>query len=469
MSNTNLIATAVQKMADVAGTILFADVLFFLPNVQLPFLIFWVMLACVFFTFKLRFVNFRHFADSFKIFLQKEKQDDSGKTITSRSAFLGAISGCVGVGSVAGVAAAIFYGGPGVVFWLMVAAFLSMPVRFAEVYLGHYYRKKDDEGNITSYGPFAYIKHGLPEMNLSRFAKLFCTAFAICLIFTSFSAMMGQVVPTVELISHIFFDESKVAMVTIAFLIGLFTLIVIVGGLSRMSNVIQKLAVAMSLIYIVSIFVIIGMNFKSIPNAVKLIFDSAFEIKSIYGGMLGTIIVAFTRIISMNEIGMGTVAILHGKSKNENSAKEAMLAMAGPFVAILVFVALNSFAVVVSGSHEIGVNGIIMINQMFGSVHFFLSVALILIMLLFAITTLIAWYFYTETAIKELKRGDVIVKFYPLFFIVFITFCALVPFGVMLQFMDVIGISIIIPNIVILYILASKVKKGLDKYEKSKV
>jgi AGCS family alanine or glycine:cation symporter len=122
----SIIANFFEGISSTVAKVLFADVLFFIPNAKLPFLIFWVMLACIFFMFKLKFINFRHFTTSFKIFLEKEKQDETGKTITSRSAFLGAISGCVGVGSVAGVAASVYYGGPGVVIWLLIASFCEI-------------------------------------------------------------------------------------------------------------------------------------------------------------------------------------------------------------------------------------------------------------------------------------------------------------------------------------------------------
>jgi AGCS family alanine or glycine:cation symporter len=167
----------------------------------------------------------------------------------------------------------------------------------------------------------------------------------------------------------------------------------------------------------------------------------------------------------MNEIGMGTVAILHGKSKNENSAKEAMLAMAGPFVAILIFVALNSFAVIATGSHLNGTNGIIMIKDMFASVSYLLPIALVFVMLLFAITTLIAWYFYVETALLQFKSGKILVKLYPIIFLFIVVGSSLVPFGIILRFTDVLGIFIIIPNIIILYLLSGKVKEGLNKYK----
>lgn len=461
----SLIAVAVEKVTGLMEGLLFANVLFFIPGINLPFIIFWVIVACIFFCIKLDFVNFTKFTESFKIFAQKEKLDSTGKSITSRSAFLGAISGCVGVGSVSGVAASVYYGGPGVVFWLLIAAIFAMPLRFAEVFLGHHFRKKDNNGNIVSYGPFAYIKYGLSGMGLKKTAKIMVIFFAICLILTSLSAIMGQVGPTTEIISHSFFSGSQVAAGIIGACLACFTLMVIFGGLSRISKVIESLAVSMSLIYIASIVIILVLHAKNIPSAAMLIMDSAFKMESIYGGTLGTLIVAFTRIVAMNEVGMGTVAILHGKSKTEDSAREGLLAMSGPFVAILTFVALNSFAVIVTNSHISGENGVMMINAMFKSVSPFLSFALIVVILLFAITTLIAWYFYVETAIKEISQNKFVTKLLPLAFFLLVVSSSFIPFSTILKFTDVIGISVIIPNIIVLYILSSIVKKGLKKYK----
>lgn len=457
----------VENIVSFFEGIIFFDVLFFIKDVKLPLIIFWVILACLFFCFKLRFVNFTRFTESFKIFLNKEDLDKTGKSITSRSAFLGAISGCVGVGSVSGVAASVYYGGPGVVFWLLVAAFLAMPLRFAEVFLGHYFRKKDVEGNIISYGPFAYIKNGLSELGFAKLANILACVFAVCLILASLSAIMGQVGPTTELISHSFFNKSEIATTISAILLATFTLIVIFGGLSRISKVIEKMAVSMSLIYIIIILIVLIVNVKNIPSAFILIMKSAFELKSIYGGAIGTLVIAFTRIVSMNEVGMGTVAILHGKSKTNDSAREGMLAMAGPFIAILIFVALNSFAVIVTGSHATGTNGVIMINEMFKTVSPLLSYALVVVILLFAITTLIAWYFYIETAITELTKKRFATKvILPTFFAALVIFSSFIPFGTILRFTDIIGISAIIPNIIVLYILSGFVKRGLEGYKK---
>lgn len=406
------------------------------------------------------------FTESFKIFLKKEEADETGKSITSRSAFLGAISGCVGVGSVAGVAASVYYGGPGVVFWLLIAAFLSMPIRFAEVFLGHFFRKKDDSGNIISYGPFAYIRNGLATIGKHKTAKIMAPAFAICLILASFSAIMGQVGPTTELISHSFFNESSFAAGIIGAGLGIITLLVIFGGLSRISKVIEKMAVWMSVIYIASIFVVLLVNIKNIPAAFILIMKSAFEIKSVYGGIIGTIAVAFRRIISMNEIGMGTVAILHGKSKSSDSAREGFLAMSGPFVAILIFVALNSFAVITTGSYKSGANGVIMIDNMFKAISPLLSHALMIVILLFAFTTLIAWYFYVESALMELTRKKIFIRVLPVFFLALVICSSFIPFDTILKFTDIIGITIIIPNIIVLYLLSGYAKKGVTDYKK---
>ena len=461
----SIVSHVVESIVAPVGKIFYANVLFFTETLNLPFIIFITLLACIYFSFKLRFVNFRHFGDSFKIFFAKEKTDDAGKTITSRSAFLAAISGCVGVGSISGVAAAVYYGGPGVIFWLIVGAFVVMPLRFVEVYLGHYFRSKDKEGNIVVYGPFAYIKNGLSELGIPKIGKLFAAIFAISLFFTSIAAIMLQSGPTAELISGAFFEKSQTYALVVTVALAVITLFIVFGGLSRISKAIEKMALVMSVIYILSILLILGLNIKAIPGAVSLIVSSAFQAKSIYGGMFGVAIVALIRIISMNEIGLGTVSILHSKSKNENSAKEAILAMIGPFVAILIFVVLNSFAVIVTGSHNSGHNGVMMIHHMFSNVSSILSFALVIVMILFSITTLIAWYFYAETSLKELKGGNIFIKIYPLFFILIIVCSAVLPFQTILQLVDVFGIAIIVPNIIIFFLLGGKVSKGLRNYE----
>ena len=143
----------------------------------MPLAIFVLLVGVIYFTISLRFINFRFIGKSIQIFFEKEKEKDGTKAVTSRAAFLSAISGSVGLGSISGVAAALFVGGPGAVFWMSIAGFLVMPLRYAEVFLGHFFRTKEKDGTISKFGPYAYIETGLIKEGYSKKLSKFCFYF----------------------------------------------------------------------------------------------------------------------------------------------------------------------------------------------------------------------------------------------------------------------------------------------------
>lgn len=455
------------QIASFLEAIVFFNVLFFTEGYKLPLAIFMVLFGLFYFTFKLKFINFRMIGTSVKIFFEKEKEVDGAKAITSKSAFLSAISGCVGVGSISGVAAALFAGGPGSVFWMFVIGFLLMPLRYAEVFLGHFFRKKDASGNIIQYGPYAYLDHGLISQGYSkRLSKFLFIFYVISILVGSIGAFVMQVNPLAELTGNLIFKGSKVSIFIFCVLLASFSLFIIVGGLKRIVKAMEQTVSAMAVVYLFSIFLILSLNLKAIPATFVLILDSAFQLKSVYGGLLGVLIVSFTRGIVATEVGLGTVALLHGKSQSDDSVREGLLSMAGPFFANFIFITLNSIAVLATASHLKGENGILMINSMFEGVYPYFSIVLCIITFLFAFSTIIAWYFYGESSIKQITSKKYYFTLYKIFFFVLISVSGLVSFGVMLRIIDATVFSIVFPNIIGLILLGKVVKVELDKYRK---
>lgn len=461
----DLVQSSFERVADFLEGIIFFNTLFFLEGYNLPLAIFIVLVGLVYFTIKLRFINFRMIHTSIKIFFEKEKEVDASKAVTSKSAFLSAISGCVGVGSISGVAAAIFMGGPGAVFWMFVIGFLLMPLRYAEVFLGHFFRTKDKSGTIVQYGPYAYIENGLAKQGYpSSFRRFLFVFYAVSILVGSIGAFIMQVNPTAELIGEIFFNKNKVGIFIFSACLGLLCLFVVMGGLKRIVHSMEKMVSVMSIIYLVAIVFILLMNIKMIPATFKLIFENAFALKSVYGGILAVVIVSFTRGVVATEVGLGTVSLLHGKSQSNDSVREGLLAMAGPFFANFVFITLNSIAVLATSSHLGSENGILMISKMFSSVspHFILVLGIITF--LFAFTTIIAWYFYGESSIKQISNKKVFLLIYRVLFFILISVSGLVSFGVMIRIIDATVFSIVFPNIIALLLLGNVVKKKLDEY-----
>lgn len=455
------------NIANFLESIIFFNVLSFTESYKLPLAICIVLIGLCYFTVKLKFINFRMMGDSIKIFFEKESEIDGEKAITSKSAFLSAISGCVGVGSISGGAAALFTGGPGSVLWMFIIGFLLMPLRYAEVFLGHFFRTKDAKGNIIQYGPYAYLDNGLISEGYSkRLSRFLFVFYIISILVGSIGAFIMQVNPLAELTGNLIFKSNKIFIFIFCVALALGCLFVILGGLKRIIRAMEKTVSAMAVVYLASIFIILILNIKHIPSALALIFNSAFQIKSVYGGIIGVLITSFTRSIVATEVGLGTVALLHGKSQSDNSVREGLLSMAGPFFANFIFITLNSIAVLATSSHLKGENGILMINSMFAAISPYFPIILCLITFLFAFSTIIAWYFYGESSLKQITQKQSYFLAYKVFFFILVSISGLVSFGVMIKIIDATVFSIVIPNIIGLMLLGNVVRRELDRYKK---
>lgn len=463
----NFVQNLFESIAGFLEAIVFFNVLFFLKPYNIPLAVFVILIGMVYFTIKLRFINFRMLPASVKIFFEKEKEVDGSKAVTSKAAFLSAISGCVGVGSISGVAAALYFGGPGAVFWIFVVGFLLMPLRYAEVFLGHFFRTKDIDGNITQYGPYAYIEKGLQSQGYSKKLSRFLFVFYIVsILFGAIGAFIMQVNPLSELAGRILFNDNKLAIFIFCASLALLALFIVLGGLKRIIHSMEKIVSVMSIVYLLAILLILLLNITAIPATLALIFTEAFKLESIYGGILGVIIISFTRSVVATEVGLGTVSLLHGKSQSDDSIREGLLSMAGPFFINFIFIILNSIAVISTSSHAQNYNGILMINHMFASVHTYFPAILVIITFLFAFTTIIAWYFYGESSIKQITQKSMFLIIYKICFVVLISVSGLVSFGVMIRIIDATVFSIVFPNIISLILLGNVVKTELNKYKK---
>lgn len=435
---------------------------------KLPFLLFIFCVAAVWFSVYLKFPNFRFFRKALRLFAEKEKEGE--KTITSRSAFLTAISSCVGVGNITGVAAAVYFGGPGAVFWMFALGFLITPVRFAEVLLGHKYRTIDASGEVTECGPFAYIRKGLPEVGLAKIAPFFAKFFAISLVLASIGAITIQTNQATDLLTNAISTPESLNFVKMIFgtiICGVF-LAVVVGGFKRIVHVAEKLIIVKSVTYICLLVFIISINYSHFFEAMQIIVSSAFNPVAIKGGTFGIIFIAMQRVLVSTEVGFGTVSLIHGRTKNPDSVKEALLSMMGPFVGNSTFIALNGIAVVMTGFYRSPEKGIMMIANMVkangGNPLFWYFCTIVSV---FAFATIIAWYYYAENSIRKITNRKFAITIYQGFCVTLIFMSCFVSFCVMLKIIDIVTIFMLVPNLTILLLLSKKVKGALSDYEKS--
>ncbi len=297
----------------------------------------------VFFTIYLKFPQFRYFKHALRIVRGKyDRAEDKGDT-SHFQALTTALSGTVGTGNIAGVALAIFVGGPAALFWMLVTAFFGMTTKFVEVTLSHKYRETDSDGFISG-GPMYYMKN---RMNMKWLAVL----FSIMVILSSFGT--GNL-PQINSISNsmwtTFGIKQWITGVVLAVLLG----VVILGGIKRIAQVTEKLVPSMALIYLVGALAVIFYNYENILPSFSAIFSTVFTGTAAAGGFLGAgVSMAFTKGVGRglfsNEAGQGSAPIAHAAAKTKEPVSEGLVAILEPFIDTLVICTITGLVILSSG------------------------------------------------------------------------------------------------------------------------
>jgi len=293
----------------------------------------------LFFTIYLKFPQIRYFKHALKVVTGKfDKKTDEGDA-SHFQALATALSGTVGTGNIAGVALAIHLGGPAALFWMIVTAFFGMTTKFVEVTLSHKYREKASDGSIAG-GPMYYMKN---KLNMKWLAAM----FAVATVFSSFGT--GNM-PQINSISNSVYSTFGVDQIITGAVLAVLLGVVIIGGISRIVQITDKLVPAMALIYLIGSFSVIFYNYENIIPSLESIFGDLFTGSAASGGFLGaTIAFAFNRGVNRglfsNEAGQGSAPIAHAAAKAHEPVSEGMVAILEPFIDTILICSLTSLEV----------------------------------------------------------------------------------------------------------------------------
>ena len=238
----------------------------------------------------------------------KNKNKDTIKPFES---LMMVLAGRIGVGSIAGIAVSIYYGGVGSIFWMWISSILGASLTFLETSLGMLYQQKDTK-SICKGGPSYYIKYGLNN-------KILGNMYAIIILI---SDIVGFISIQTNTITHSIQEIINVDSKIIGIIICIFVLVIIVGGAKRIANFSAKMVPTMTLLYLFVCFIIIIINIDKIPQIFVTIFKSAFEFKSISGGVLGSMVIGIQRGIFSSEAGIGTGAIAASATETQTEEGE---------------------------------------------------------------------------------------------------------------------------------------------------
>ncbi len=309
----------------------------------------------LFFTVYLKFPQIRYFKHAIKIVKGKfDKEGDKGDA-SHFQALATALSGTVGTGNIAGVAFAIYLGGPGALFWMLMTAMLGMTTKFVEVTLSHKYRETAEDGSISG-GPMYYMKNADfrlfgKKLNLKWLAVL----FAIATVFSSFgTGNLPQINSISNSMESTFGIETYITGAVLAVLLAF----VIIGGIRRIAKVTEKLVPAMAIIYFIGAISVILYNYENIIPSFVSIFADVFTGTAAVGGFLGaSFAYAFNRGVNRglfsNEAGQGSAPIAHAAARTHQPVSEGMVAILEPFIDTIIICSLTGLVLLSSGTwHE---------------------------------------------------------------------------------------------------------------------
>ncbi|MEM6807333.1 MAG: alanine/glycine:cation symporter family protein [Bacteroidota bacterium] len=462
---------SLRPVADALNQLIFFEISIFGANV--PLIVIWLITAALFFTIYFNFLNFRGFGHAIRLLRgEYDGEEDSGE-LSHFQALTTALSGTVGIGNIGGMAIVISLGGPGAVFWLVVAGLLGMSTKFVECVAGVKYRKVNPDGSISG-GPMYYLERGLEERGWGIIGKPLGYLFAISMIIGCLG--IGNMFQSNQAFEQFVFvtgaEESY--FLDKGWLFGLFIALavagVIIGGLKSIAKVTSRLVPFMAVSYVLFAVLIIILNAEKLPWAVNAIITEAFSPKAVSGGMIGVMIWGFKRAVFSNEAGIGSAAIAHSAVKTKEPVTEGYVGLLEPFIDTVVICSITSLLILTTvyapDQAETGIQGIELTSKAFESTISWSVVPLSFIAILFAYSTMISWSYYGlkgwTYVFGESKRAEIIFK---LIFCVFVALGCMVQLDAVLDFSDAMVFLVSIPNIIGLYILAPVIKEELRKYQ----
>jgi AGCS family alanine or glycine:cation symporter len=329
------------------------------------------------------------------------------------------------------------------------------------------YRKVRPDGTVDG-GPMHYLEIGLQEHGFPfPVAKAFGLIFALFCIGGSFGGgNMFQANQATSAVRGMLGDVAGINWVfgsVLAFLVGL----VIIGGIKRIGQVTEKIIPLMCGIYVLAGLVILVIHIKQVPDAAVLIVRSCVSPEAAYGGFIGVLVQGIRRAVFSNEAGVGSAAIAHAAAKTDEPVREGLVAMLGPFIDTVVICTMTALVVIVSGAYntpEAG-QGVEMTRWAFSETLSWFPTILNISVFLFAYSTMISWSYYGEKAWQYIfgtTKQAVIV--YRIIFLGFIILGAVASLDNVIDFSDLMILSMAFPNIIGGVILAPRVKALLKDY-----
>jgi alanine or glycine:cation symporter, AGCS family len=395
-----------------------------------------ILVAALFFTIKLRFVQFIRFREAVRETIASRQSGANG-ALSPLQAFMTAIAATVGTGNIVGVATAIVGGGPGALFWIWVYGLLAMSTKFAEASLGMHFRVA--RGEMVLSGPMYYLRDGLKSPKL---AAIFAVLGGCGVLFTTPLTQPNSVAHSLAsqirksdidlgtlMVGPIPIDGLQLA---IGVVLAVLTWLVIVHGIKSIGRASEKLSPLKVGFYFIGGMVVILTHITELPRALGMVFQYAFTSHAAAGGAAGLSMMyamnlGIRRGVYANEAGFGTAAVAYGTAKSQRPDQQGLAAMMDVFIITFITCTLSALALLVTDTWNIGLVGPAAIPEAFNkAMPGFGGWMVAISIALFAYTVLIGWCFYGEQFFEYLF-GPRIVK--PFRWV----YCLLIPLGAVMK------------------------------------
>ena len=433
-----------------------------------------IMATGIFLTARLGFVQIRHLGKAFK-FMFKDEEDGSGE-VTSFGALCTALSATIGTGNITGVATAIALGGPGALFWMVIAAFFGMATKYAEGLLAIKYRTIDEDGHVLG-GPFYYIENGMGK-KWTWLAKIFAFfgagvgLFGIGT-FTQVNSIASAVknffdpdmAHTVSLLGGNYSWATVIAGLFLTVCVGL----VVLGGIQRIAKVSEIIVPFMAVLYVGLAVIIIITNITAVPAALASIVKSAFTGSALAGGAVGSMFVAMqkgvARGIFSNESGLGSAPIAAAAARTKEPVRQGLVSMTGTFIDTIVICTMTGLSIVIAGSWlNPELEGVAITMDAFQKglpfPSFVATFSLMLCLVFFAFTTILGWNYYGERCVEYLfNRNKGVVMGYRILYILAVFIGPYMTVKAVWNIADIFNALMAFPNLIALLALNGVIVK----------
>lgn len=354
-------------------------------------------------TFQLRAIQFKQLIPALTLIFKAKKQAKASGDISSFQSLMTSLAGAIGTGNIAGVATAVAVGGFGSLFWMWIIAFLGMATAYSETLLSIKYRVTNDEGKMAG-GPMYTLARGLKMPKLAALYAIFGAVAAIGI---------GNLVQANSVAHAITTAFPTCNPLVVGLVLMVFLAAVFLGGIQSIGKVAEWLVPIKASLYLsVGLFILV-LNYQRLPDALYLIVNSAFSGQAATGGFIGsTMLLAIqygvSKGIFSNEAGLGSLSIAAASARTDKPVEQGLFAISGVFISTMLICTVTGLVLAVTGvlgtqgADGQMLTGASLVMAAFDTVTPGLHYVVVIGLILFAFTTILAWGYYGEKCVEYL-------------------------------------------------------------------